>query len=120
MRIPKFKVGDIVNHPPDLYGNTESTVRTVSRYFYNDDDNLAYIEEHLSFNDNIRWEIDENTYDVPCLVIHPWLSNTWSDTEDKFVPKMTKIEVVKFFDYIYTVSNDKMNTMLPENKLKLL
>jgi len=29
----KFKINDVVNHPPDLYGETESTVEKTERIF---------------------------------------------------------------------------------------
>ena len=115
----RLGIGDTVTHRPDLYGMTESVITEYDRVFYNNDGGLAYAESHLgSMHDGIKWEVKE-VDGIDCLIIHPWESTTWSCTEEKMVPCMTKKEVVKLSHWSCTVTNDKMNTMIPESVLKL-
>jgi len=115
----KFNIGDTVTHKPDLYDMTESTVKEYTRVFYNNDGNLAYLESDLhSMHDGITWEVKEID-GVDHLIIHPWMSSEWSISEEKMVPCMTKKEVVKLSHWSCTVTNEKINTIIPEKYLKL-
>ena len=104
MKVPKFKIGDKVSHRKDLYGETQSIVKTLTRRFYNNDGGLAYLERDLplgnpDYTTNIEGEGDE-----ACLVI-------------SF--KGVERERVRFSGYTYVVTNHKMNTIISEKGLKL-
>lgn len=118
MKTPKFAIGNVVNHKPDLYQGTKSKVIEIDRLFNNHDGNLAYIESHLkNMNKEIKWEIIEG--ENPVLVIHPWMSSKWDCESGKEVPCMTEREEIKFDTYCYTVQSPKMCTLFSERQLKL-
>jgi heat shock protein HspQ len=118
MKTPKFKIGQLVNHKPDLYKCTQSKVVEIDRLFNNHDGSLAYIEHTLkSMNKEIKWEIIEG--ENPVLVIHPWMSTQWDSRTGKNVPYMKPRKEIKFDTYCYTVQSPKMRTVFSERQLKL-
>jgi hypothetical protein len=112
----KFKIGEKVIHPPDLYGHTESVVKSFTRVFYNNDGNLGYAEEDLSsLNEDIKWGIIEGK--IPILVIYPHKTTEWCMSHGRMEEIMTNEKRIIFSHYAYTVSNIDMNTFFPEKVL---
>jgi len=108
---PKFKVGDIVIHRPDLYGGTESEVKEVTRTYAEIDlpgnfirDGLRIMESDIS-SISIPYDFDGETL----TVYYP--AGRLSPTS------FTK--VYKFFGYNYVITNSKINSVYPQRNLKL-
>jgi hypothetical protein len=113
--LPKFKSGDKVTHPADLYGMTESVVseKGAERVFYNHDGNLAYRESDLpSMREEIKWDIEDVEGGDAVLTIHAWQANDGDYGG--------KEEVINFSHYGYVVRNEKMNTIIGESHLALI
>lgn len=56
----KFKSGDIVSHPPDLYGSTKSIVTHIEKFYQEGPDELVHAESDVHYNrEDIHSRIEE-------------------------------------------------------------
>lgn len=103
----KFKVGDVVNHKPDLYGLTQSTVVSIDRYFQSDRHSLMINEREVA---QMRKDINARieTVDGIDYYVHDGLPGLLSPRKDPFA------------GYSITTTNKKMNTNWSERNLKLV
>ena len=118
MKTPKFKINDVVNHKPDLYGETESTVTEIGRLFRNED-GLSYEERHI---DSLIPEINahiENINGEDFLVMEEYMGTGWCFNTNKMSPKLQPKEVIPFYAFSVSTTNKKMNTLWNEKSLIL-
>jgi len=112
---PKFKVGDPVKHPKDLYDQTESVIREVHRKYQAVDDDGSFDFSGLcTLEDTIASCCLPFSFDGEVLKV-------WHSREDygSWIQK-AYVHESRFVGYSYSTTNDKMNTIWPENCLKLL
>jgi len=112
---PKFKVGDPVKHPKDLYKQTESVITEVHRKY-------QVVNADGSFDPDGLCTL-EDTIDSCCLPFSfdGEVLKVWYPREDwgAWIQK-AYISESHFAGYSYSTTNDKMNTLWPERSLKLL
>ena len=106
---PKFKIGDKVKTPPDLYGETEAVVYHVDRGYLELDEDGNFDNRGLMLGEvdlksmSVKYKSDG----INVKVFMP--KSEWS---------AKKTEHYKFRKYLYSVKSKKMNTLFSENNLK--
>lgn len=106
---PKFKIGDKVKTPPDLYGETEAVVYSIERGYLELNPDGSFDNRGL-----MLCEIDLKGMSVKVetdgINVKVFMPSSRYDTQ--------RIEHYKFKKYLYSVKSKKMNTLFGENNLK--
>jgi hypothetical protein len=103
MKESKFKIGDVVNCPKTLYGETKGKIREIRRSFHKIDEKENFIRGGLSI---LESEIENMSCE--CKL----------DGEFLIITHESNIEKFKFRNYAYIVKTEKMNTIFSEKSLK--
>lgn len=123
MKKCNFKIGDEVVHSPDLFGECESVVRAITRGFRLGD-GPQFLEDSIRQMENARVEKVDGE-DCLVFVEHQGtkLNQIWDDKKQRFnsisVPATIPREVLPFYGYTISTTNEKVNTLYPERALTL-
>jgi hypothetical protein len=118
MKEPKFKVGDEVNTPKNLYDETSGEVTQVEKIFQEvgddgkfDMDGLATLEDTIQ-SIKLPYKFDGETLNIriPASTIK---------LRHGEMRENARTRTSKFYGYAYTVTTDKMNSVFSEISLRL-
>ena len=109
----KFKIGDIVNTKPNLYGETEGVVTSVKRIYAEVFDGTdKFIPKGLCTEEDTIYGIY-----IPFTFDGETLTITQPEDKEKFQRGWTRIS--KFKGWVIHVKSPKMNTIFSEKSVKL-
>lgn len=119
MKEAKFKIGDKVNHPKDLYGDTSGKIYEVDRCFKKVDENNNFIPDALEITEsNIKSGFAvPYKFDGETLTFNMPKDTMKFSNGSKLVTPAHK-EIFKPFKWVYSVKSPKMNTLFSERSLR--